>query len=298
MRRIEVNRVDDLPAGSLAKYISKGLPVLVNSEPALHKAVSTWNLDYLAAKHPNHPCRVDYYREGNRKILQKQIHMNFSDYVDIQKNDPKKRLEYYLSDQELTELFPHTADDVRVPDMIKDYKLNCVHIFTGVDTYTTSHYHLVGHEVILGQIVGKKRVRLYPPSQFRLLYPEPWYSMRYRFSTIPFRGTEDEQLFSRYPRLREAAVYDLMIEPGNALFIPQGWTHTVEGIGETISAVYSFMSSWRHAYWPLVIREHMAEAWQERLLKPLVRRCRRSTLTQGLSERLAEIFDLDDAADF
>ncbi|MBI4779898.1 MAG: cupin-like domain-containing protein [Oscillatoriophycideae cyanobacterium NC_groundwater_1537_Pr4_S-0.65um_50_18] len=98
------------------------------------------------------------------------------------------------------------------------------------------------------QMHGSKRVLLFPPSQTANLYPFPFYlhlrhGMRVRawFSRV----YPDRPDFEAFPRLRQALSdrYELVLEPGEALYIPAGWWHEVTALGEGM--VCSLNRFWR-----------------------------------------------------
>ncbi|EPQ52374.1 Clavaminate synthase-like protein [Gloeophyllum trabeum ATCC 11539] len=100
------------------------------------------------------------------------------------------------------------------------------------DTYTPIHRDILGHNLLF-QVLGSKVVRVFPPSEKPFLYisEEPWLR---NTSLIPFDHGFDAD---RWPRFREGVKvwYEATIEPGDAVFIPKGWYHSVRALEESIS---------------------------------------------------------------
>ena len=91
--------------------------------------------------------------------------------------------------------------------------------FGPAGTVTPLHHDHVNS--ILAQLYGRKRVRLYPPTQTPLMYNS-------------FKGFSDVDCevpdFNKFPRFRDATPMDVILNPGEALFIPIDWWHHVRSL--------------------------------------------------------------------
>ena len=119
--------------------------------------------------------------------------------------------------------FPELAEDFSVPHGFRStvlgerYSQSCLRMSTsGVQLWT--HYDIMDN--ILCQIVGTKRVVLYPPDQYTNLY------MKDSVSTVLDIDNPDLQ---RFPRFADSSSrgYEVILEPGDILFIPSLWFHNV-----------------------------------------------------------------------
>jgi lysine-specific demethylase 8/hypoxia-inducible factor 1-alpha inhibitor (HIF hydroxylase) len=96
----------------------------------------------------------------------------------------------------------------------------------------TEPLHYDSGDGTLVQLHGVKRATLFPPSQTRNLYPfplrrkgiPPWFSQLYL----------DRPDFDRFPRLKTALPHqvDVVLAPGEVLFIPANWWHEVRSVSE------------------------------------------------------------------
>lgn len=100
----------------------------------------------------------------------------------------------------------------------------------------------------LVQLHGSKRVILFPPAQTANLYPFPFYihlkhgmKLRSWFSQV----YPDRPDFAAFPKLKQALQhkYEVVLNPGEMLYIPMGWWHEVEALGDEM--VCSVNRFWR-----------------------------------------------------
>jgi hypothetical protein len=123
--------------------------------------------------------------------------------------------------------------------------------------------------------VGRRRFTLFPPEQIANLYPGPLDPTPggQAVSVVDF-GAPD---FDRYPRFREAlaAGRSVVLEPGDAVFIPSMWWHHVQGL-DAFNVLVNYwwssspayiptpMHALYHAMWTIRDRpEREKQAWRE-----------------------------------
>jgi ribosomal protein L16 Arg81 hydroxylase len=93
-------------------------------------------------------------------------------------------------------------------------------------SFTPLHHDLTNN--FLCQLVGRKHVKLVPPSETPKLYND-----RHVFSAVGDLDAAD--LASRFPLAASARFYDLVLQPGEILFIPVGWWHQVRALDFSVS---------------------------------------------------------------
>jgi hypothetical protein len=82
----------------------------------------------------------------------------------------------------------------------------------------------------LCQVFGKKRVVLYSPDQEHLVYAYRAFNTHRPCWTGP-----DTRAFDRYPLFKQAQALEVIVKPGETLFIPAGWFHCVFALDPVMS---------------------------------------------------------------
>ncbi|OQR66317.1 lysine-specific demethylase 8-like [Tropilaelaps mercedesae] len=143
----------------------------------------------------------------------------------------------YLAQYNLLDQVPELRADIIVPDycyVLSDSEPDVNFWFGG---RTTSPLHFDDRDNILTQVFGSKLILLYDAEETDLLYP---------FETAMLHNTsrvDPEQLHDpRYPRFASAKGTKVLLEPGQALFIPKGCWHFVKSVS-SVSCSVSFWFS-------------------------------------------------------
>jgi len=106
---------------------------------------------------------------------------------------------------------------------------------------TVTPLHHDGANILFGQIHGRKLFKLIPPFDLDKLYIE-----RRAFSAVDL-GKPD---YRRFPLLRRATILEVVVEPGEFLFIPIGWWHWVKALDISISLSFlHFAAPGKPVFW-------------------------------------------------
>jgi ribosomal protein L16 Arg81 hydroxylase len=92
---------------------------------------------------------------------------------------------------------------------------------------------------ILAQVRGRKRVRVWPPSQAQCLYPND----KYDSGTICCDVNPEAPDLAAHPRFQEADGFVVTLEPGDGIYIPKYWWHCTKSETASVSINY-FASTW------------------------------------------------------
>lgn len=100
-------------------------------------------------------------------------------------------------------------------------------------TFTPLHHDLTNNMLL--QIYGRKKVTLIPAIQTPHLYNDRWV-----FSQISDPKKVD---LTQFPHFKQVTPVECVIGPGEALFIPMGWWHTVESLDVSISVSFTHFNA-------------------------------------------------------
>jgi lysine-specific demethylase 8/hypoxia-inducible factor 1-alpha inhibitor (HIF hydroxylase) len=105
-----------------------------------------------------------------------------------------------------------------------------LNLWLGPGGHTEPLHIDLGHGTLM-QLHGSKRVALFPPSQMANVYPFPFgAAIPPSFSQVDTANPDN----AVFPNYREAERHrtELVLSPGEALFIPAMWWHEVTALGD------------------------------------------------------------------
>ncbi|XP_033731822.1 HSPB1-associated protein 1-like isoform X2 [Pecten maximus] len=230
------------------EYILAGLPVVLNNAMRTWPS-SSWTPEFLSQQLPQPlSCKVTPLT-AERALMETeciQESVCLPDFVQwlrgntkgdnpLQKYD-RNTFSCYLDYKYMQEIF--TAK----PELLKAVCWESVGLegrdgtastlWLGSEgAYTNCHYDTYGYNLV-AQIYGRKRWVLFDPSDTQHLYP----------TRIPF---EESSIFSQvdvknpdlkhHPKVKLTNVYEVILEPGQILYVPRHWWHYVECLEPAIS---------------------------------------------------------------
>ena len=177
----------------------------------------------------------------------------FREYMEKYLLDPREDQIGYLAQHDLFAQIPSLRNDISIPDFCYTdpplAKQEIPHLTEPIlnawfgPTGTISPLHTDPYHNILCQVVGKKYIRLYSPSETEKLYPrgmEDGVNMS-NTSGVPIEQIEmqlEEDPDSAFALFDEASYVETILCEGEALYIPAGWWHYVRSL--TVSFSVSF----------------------------------------------------------
>jgi len=96
---------------------------------------------------------------------------------------------------------------------------------------TVTPLHCDYDDNIFAQVWGRKRIFLAPPHHDAFLYTREANPMLFG---SPFDPEAPD--YERFPLARRAAVVEVIVEPGDMLYVPAGWYHQVRALSFSLSA--------------------------------------------------------------
>jgi hypothetical protein len=237
---VEVERVSRAELGRLrfnVEYYLRGRPVVVVDAACSWNAFRSWNVDYLSRVLGDRPVTLKSnesgvfdYNRGSTTGGVAAAEMPFSQALALIVSPEGYR--HYIQQQSMKLAVPELFPDVRPPYLLDPTKrVSAVNWwFGGQGVKSPLHYDT--YDNLLSQVVGRKRVTLFPPDSTDDLYPAVGDNLPHCSRVNVF--APDEAAFPRYASARAARV-DVVLEPGNMLFVPSRWWHAAEALDVSAS---------------------------------------------------------------
>ena len=232
-----IERRRDLPRDEFLRlYYSAGRPVVI--EGLLEGAAAMrWSPEYLRERFGDELVEVQTGRRlkpiWDVFLKGKTEQMPLREYVDMVSAAGETNEFYmtgndgFLSRDGVRELW----DDL---DFAREYLVGIENVRSANLWYgprgAVSPLHRDRVNVLKAQLVGRKRILMVPSSQLHRVYNE-----RSFYSEVDVEAPDLEP----FPRFRGVPVLDLVLHPGECLFIPIGWWHHVRSLDVTMSLTFT-----------------------------------------------------------
>lgn len=216
-------------------YFSNSLPVIITNIFNYIPSLSKWTPNYLIAKLKNKIIRVNTSIDGvfsinpkTGKFTSPPIEIGFRDYIN-RIYDQKTVEKLYMQQVSIIKALPELKDYFEIPKYIDSKKIQEINLWVGPGGNTSPlHYDLSNNFFI--QLYGSKKFLLYSPAEFYNLYPNSCFSQTPHISKILIDSNTNN-----YPKLQKVKPIEIIISPGEMLFLPAYWWHQVYSIDTTIS---------------------------------------------------------------
>jgi len=157
----------------------------------------------------------------------------------------------YVAQHTLFDHLPSLRTDFSPPSFLGNRVTRTNAWFGSASTVTPLHYD--SYDGLLVQVLGHKLVRLYSPEATPLLYPcrSEWSAQRWwpTADEIAAQSSRDDAQgkgtvslvdieapdLERFPLFAQATDFEVVLSPGDALFIPAGWWHHVRALSVSFS---------------------------------------------------------------
>lgn len=241
-RKLDIGADEFLDAHYAANW-----PVVLGNEAADWPAVGRWTPAYLQGLIGAREVQVQADRQGDpdfeRNMPAHSAKMAFGTFIDRVSGAGTGNdlyLTAYNSSANADALAPLESDLGFLDKLLaRDTPLpHGMPWIGGAGTFTPLHHDLTNNLLI--QIRGRKRVLLVPPSETPRLYND-----RHVYSQV--RNLMEPGVVARYPRLDGLRVHQVVLEPGDALFLPIGWWHQVTALDFSVTFTHTNFH-WRNDF--------------------------------------------------
>jgi len=229
IRRLDAARVD-----FLRDVIAAGEPLIIGRSERGWRKLPRWTPELLAERLGRRSVEVavspnelfDYAANHARYELTR---MAFDALVQQLLRPSRRKPHLYLMQQPLEPYFPELDQELRMPSFLAKLGVSR-QLWLGARGNRTPLHYDTGHN-LFSQIHGRKRFMLFDPTESAHLYPYPRESRHRHVSRI---DPERPDLRS-FPSFSRARARELVLEPGEHLFLPAGFWHHVRSLDVTIS---------------------------------------------------------------
>lgn len=240
MRTQEITRLSRLDEAVFYRDYYGRAPVLLPSFVRSSRACALWSPEYLDSRIGDKTVEVNYCAralvkttEGALQAPSQSVEVPFRKATEL--IGGSSDVAYFLMGQPIRIVFPELLEDLDFDPLVLGaaplFSINFWYAAAG--HLTPLHYDV--YENFLNQIVGRKRVTLFSPSDQKYLYSTTEGDAYGRRTVNPF-DPDDEQ----FPNYRRATPIEFVLEPGDTLYQPAGWSHQIESLDTTVSVNFFF----------------------------------------------------------
>jgi Cupin-like domain len=218
-------------------------PLVITRATARWPAAVKWDLDYLARAIGGSELDVSRPSDGvfydRRRGVVHTERMQLRTFLESLDNGQPPR--HYLQDLDFARV-PELRDDVVVPEYLGRATWSATKLWLGsAGCITPLHFDNVYnlHAIVRGQ----KRFLIYPPEQYRHLYPV---ALTHRICTASQVDVDAPDL-QCFPRFAQARPFSITLREGEMIFMPPFFWHHVYTEDITASVSFSWRAPWvRH----------------------------------------------------
>ena len=270
-----VDRVEDISPEDFKKnYYLPLRPLVITSLAKNWPAYSKWNWDFFKAILGNQCVGIynNVKSDAHTPINTADEYMKFGDYIDMIRNGPAAWRIFLFN---LFERAPDIIRDFSWPEKyIRGFVKKFPMLFTGGQgSVTHLHFDMDLSHIFHSQFMGRKRILLFPHEEQYKLYRKPWEVLSMVNFEKYYDGENSKLDYERFPALRLARGYELILGHGETLYMPAGYWYHMEyiesGFAVSLRAVQAGISGKIKGAWNLfgmrpfdtLMKKTMPEWW-------------------------------------
>jgi hypothetical protein len=287
----QVERAPNLDRATFCERFQGQRPVVVPGGAIDSPMLARWDLSYLARVAGDARVTVARYLEDRRDFGRvERREMSLAEFLSDLAS-PGDEVHYLFNEQSCAfarnEVLDRThvgwaaavnaglaplAADFRVPSFVapEEYVLAAL-ILGSRDNATKLHYDSGGEAKALVQVLGRKRIILFPPQAAPELRPgtlfrRPGEHFSGSHATVDIHGPADSSVSADAP-----TGWIVELEPGDVVYWPPFWFHDVENLDDVTMAVGVFIDEIRL---PALVLRHTAHLMFRELMAGAAARAR------------------------
>jgi hypothetical protein len=244
------------------QYYAPMKPLVISELSKEWPAYEKWNWDYFQSIIGE--VQVGVYNniksDAYTPINTADGYMKFGDYIDMVRQGPAEWRIFLFN---IFEHAPQITQDFEWPEhLMKNFVKRYPMLFVGGrGSITHMHFDIDLSHILHTQFAGRKRVLLFPFEEQHKLYRKPWEVLSLVNFEKYFDAAENKLDFAKFPALRLARGYEVILNHGDTLFMPAGYWHHMEylesGFAMSLRALQSSFSGKLKGAWYLLGMRHI-----------------------------------------
>lgn len=140
---------------------------------------------------------------------------------------PKNNSHVYFTG-DIDDLGPWAWEDVQpIEELLSlNPKHSSINVWMG-QPHVIAHCHYDGYHNLYAQLYGRKRFTMFRPTEWPGTYPYPFLHPSHAQAQV---NISDDVSISMFPAVRRIEGYQVLLEPGDLLYMPPLWFHHVEAV--------------------------------------------------------------------
>jgi LPS sulfotransferase NodH len=233
-----VERRDPMPADEFRdRYYASNRPVVIRDLLGRWTASTGWTPDYLKKAAGHSTVEVMTGRSADPRYdinaRRHRTHMRFDAFIDMVYSG-RLTNDYCLTESNLFFQNPGTAallDDLKPLPQYLSPRVDgrrCFLWFGPAGVVTRLHHDTMN--VLIAQVAGRKRFRLVAPQHLQNVYNTAGV-----FSDVDCEAPD----LARHPKFRRVGMADIILEPGETLFMPVGWWRHARALDVSMTVTFT-----------------------------------------------------------
>lgn len=258
-----VDRVENISAEHFREqYYIPMRPLVITGLSKQWPAYNKWNWDYF--KSIVGEVEVGVYNniksDAYTPVNMADDYMKFGDYIDMVRKGPAQWRIFLFN---IFEHAPRITQDFTWPGhLAKGFVKRYPMLFVGGQgSVTHMHFDIDLSHIFHTQFAGRKRVLLFPFEEQHRLYRKPWEVMSFVNFEKYFDAQGNKLELDKYPALKLAKGYEVILGHGDTLFMPAGYWHHMEylesGFAMSLRALQTSLSGKLKGAWYLLGMRHI-----------------------------------------
>ena len=227
--------------------VQAGVPVVLRNSIVKQWKAKNWTPKYLKSKlktltgvYENNNRWFGPYFDKQKPLLKTAVrinkyrtdlHLSSKEFFNLLQNPRKNQHLYFTGD--IDQLGEWAFDEIQPIDelLVLNPKRSSINAWIG-QPHVIAHCHYDGYHNFYAQLYGTKKFTLFKPSNWPGLYPYPFLHPSHAQAQINLSNHDE---LERFPLVSRIEAVEVVLEPGDLLYMPPLWFHRVEALDVSIS---------------------------------------------------------------